>query len=119
MTTAYPTSTFLDWLADRLVGVYEEPDSVDFVQRLRVEAATARLREEQLSAVEETYELRKTDSVFITGETGYLLHRVGKPGAIGSELRLSPQQAADLSLIFGLAEHEKHHGIHHHGEASS
>lgn len=31
---------FLDWVADRLVNVYGESENVDFVQRLRQEAAS-------------------------------------------------------------------------------
>jgi hypothetical protein len=40
------SSDFLDWLADRLVSVYDESPNVDFVQRLRREARDARRREQ-------------------------------------------------------------------------
>lgn len=37
-----PTPEFLDWLADRLVMVYNEPSNIDFVRSLRKRAATMR-----------------------------------------------------------------------------
>jgi hypothetical protein len=114
MSDGYTTSVFLGWLADRLEHVYDESPNTDFVQRLRLEAAKAEAREEQLAAVHETYELRPTDSVFMTGQAGYVLHRVGKPGVLPTELRLTPQQAIDLKIILGLADHEKNHHLHQH-----
>ena len=95
---ATPTPAFLNWCADRLVRLGGESENVDFIRKLRHEAAKAKTLIDNLSRNEETYQLFKTDEVTMGGTHAYLLaRRGGKPGKIGSKLFLTEQQADDLS----------------------
>jgi len=91
------TQSFLNWCADRLVRLGGESENVDFIRRLRHEAAKAGALSINLSINTETYQLFATDEIFMDGSRTYLLQRRGMPGKLGSKLILTEQQAADLS----------------------
>jgi len=92
-----PTPVFLFWLVDRLVHVYGESENVDFVRRLRHEAARAKTLRTNLAQNQDTYQLHDSGEVAMDGTHAYLLQRRGKPGKLGSKLWLTGQQADDLS----------------------
>jgi hypothetical protein len=92
------TPAFLHWLGLRLVHTYGESENVDFVLRLRHEEARALTLRTNLSKNEATYYLADTGTApGMDGTHTYVLSRRGAPGAIGSTLNLTPQQASDLS----------------------
>lgn len=90
------TPDFLDWVANRFVNVHDESPNVDFVQRLREEAAKARLFIEELSKNTDFYELVKIDGPFMDGTCSYVLQRNEGPGGFGAHIYLLPEHAADL-----------------------
>jgi hypothetical protein len=96
------TPAFLSWLAGRLVGVYGEPDNVDFVQRVKHEAARAHTLRVNIASNARTYQLVKTTGPDRTdGMHGYYLQTRGGgitvPEQIANRLWLTEQQADDLA----------------------
>lgn len=93
------TPAFLTWLADRLVVKYGESENVDFVRRVRHEAAKAQTLRTSLSANKQTYVLAKTTGPEREdGMHGYVLVPRGHTdGEIASRLWLTAQQADDLA----------------------
>jgi hypothetical protein len=92
------TAFFLSWLAGRLVGHYGESPNTDFVLRLNEEAARAQTLRSNLAMNENTYQLVKTTvPPDMDGRSVYALSRRGKPGRLGSKLRLTEQEAEDIS----------------------
>lgn len=94
---AMPTGVFLNWCADRLVLLGGESENVDFIQRLRHEAARAQTLHANLSQNEETYVLVDTGEVNLSGMHAYMLQRRGKVGKLGTKLWLTKRQFDDLS----------------------
>ena len=94
---AMPTSAFLHWVADRLVRVMGESENVDFVLRLRHEAARAATLHENMAGNVETYVLVAIGEVAMDSRSAYMLQPRGKVGKIGSKLWLTQQQFDDLS----------------------
>lgn len=92
------TPAFLTWLATRLVSHYREPENVDFVQRVRHEAARSHTLRLNISQNAQTYQLVKTTGPERTdGMHGYYLQTRGGGIEIANRLWLSDQQAEDLA----------------------
>jgi len=92
------TPAFLSWLAGRLVGVYGEPDNVDFVMRVKHEAARAHTLRVNIASNAQTYQLVKTTGPDRSdGMHGYYLQTRGGGIEIPNRLWLSDQQADDLA----------------------
>jgi hypothetical protein len=92
------TPVFLRWLAERLEFVYLESPNIDFVLRLKHEAERARTLITNLSQNERTYQLVESgEAPFMDGSQTYLLRVRAGVGHLGSKLRLTQQQADDIS----------------------
>jgi hypothetical protein len=97
MLRSPPTPHFLTWLADRLVNIYGESENVDFVRRVRHEAARAATLRSNLAQNQHTYVLVAV-SGDADGTRAYTLAIRGSLStAIMTTIWLTEQQANDLS----------------------
>jgi hypothetical protein len=91
------TPVFLSWLADRLVFVYKESENVDFVLRLKHEAARSETLRANLAKNSRTYSLSSTGLSYDDGTDEYILVSRSTSEVVRSHLRLTDQQADDLA----------------------
>jgi hypothetical protein len=98
-----PTAVFLEWIAQRLVHHYGESEQTDFVQRLRKEAHRAQTLRTNLAMNARTYHLVNVCGDFHDPHDdsdhtcAWTLMTNGDTQVIKTELRLTDQQANDLS----------------------
>jgi hypothetical protein len=94
------TPTFLNWVADRFVFRHSESPNVDFVMRLRHEAARAQTLLTNLSVNHCTYMLIRTDDPSTAGPPPrhvYVLQDRSTMQVVNTKLRLTDQQAEDIA----------------------